>query len=178
MGSFLDRVPARIQEHIRGIMRAAGLPRTADAADAVAQCWLDRESRFEAIIRQMLMEEARLLQKSDARGCLVLTASGSLASIGPRRKTARTVQYASLELRTDVPQSLTHISSELSADVRVGAPIAFKSGPLANSSPVFRMALTAEEIDLEEQERSAARAAWSAARELIEANRQMDAGEE
>ncbi len=177
MGKYLEQVPTEIHDHIRRITRTSGLPQTEDAVDMIAQGWLEKKSRFETIIGQMKLEEAELLEKTDPRGCLAMTVSGSLVNIGPLRRETRTVQYASIGLRKDVPESATNISSELSADVVVGAPVRFTTGPIASSSPVFKIAVTAEEMDLEEQEHVIGRATRAITKEFIEVNRELEAGE-
>jgi hypothetical protein len=188
MASRFEEVPRRIWAHIRRVLLASNLPpRTgdpseqppaADAAESIAHRWREMESRFETIVARMELEEARTLRKKDSRGCLALTVSGSLVSIGPLRKHGRTVRYASMGIRTDVPQQATHINSRLAVDVVVEEPIRFVAGPVASSSPVFRIALTDEEIDLEEMEHIGRRAARATTRELIEANRELEVGED
>jgi hypothetical protein len=177
MGNYIEQVPPEIQGHIRRITRTSGLPQTSDALDLVAQGWIEKKNRFEKIISEMRLEEAQRMEKGDPRGCLVLTVSGSLVNIGPLRKTTRTVQYASLGLRRDVPESATNISSQLSAGVEVGLPVRFTSGPIASSSPVFKIAVSREEMDLEEQEHVISRATRALTREFIEVNRELELGE-
>ena len=53
----------------------------------------------------------------------------------------------------------------------------FTTGPIASSSPVLKIAVTSEEIDLEEQERLVARAQREVTRELIEISRELEVGE-
>ena len=177
MGNYLEQIPPEIHDHIRKITKTSGLPDTEDAVDLIAQGWLEKKSRFERIIGEMKLEEVELLEKTDTRGCLAMTVSGSLVSIGPLRKNARTVQYASIGLRKDVPESATNINSELSADVVVGAPVRFTTGPIASSSPVFKVAITAEDLDLEAQEHLISRATRAITKEFIEVNRDLEAGD-
>jgi hypothetical protein len=176
MGRSLEQVPPEVHDHIRKITRTSGLPQTEDAVDLIAQGWLEKKGRFEQIIGKMKLQEAELLEKSDPRGCLAMTVSGSLVNIGPLRSEGRTVHYASIGLRKDVPESATCVSAELGADVVVGAPVRFNAGPIASSSPVFKIAVAAEERDLDEQEQLIGRATRSITKEFIEVNRELEGG--
>jgi hypothetical protein len=177
VGTYLELVPVEIHEHIRTIARVSNLPQTEEAVDLVARGWLERKSSFERIIDRMELREVKLLERTDSRGCLAMTVSGSLVTVGPLRRRGRTVHYTSIGLRHDVPRWVTHIGSELDADVVVGAPVRFTAGPIASSSSVLKIAVTSEEIDLEEQERLVARAKREVTRELIEIGRELEVGE-
>ncbi len=121
----------------------------------------------------MNMEEVDFLDQSDERGCLAMTYSGSLLSVGPLREGGRMAQYASVGLRKDVPEAARKEGSQLAGDVRVGAPVAFSVGPIASSSPVLKIAATREDMDLEEQERQVAKATELATQEFVKVNQEM-----
>ncbi len=177
MGEYIDQVPVEVQDHIRQITRTSGLPDTEEAVDMIAQGWLEKKQRFEKITARMELEEIDVLPKSDARGCLVMTYSGSLLNIGPLRDKGRMAQYASIGLRKDVPESAVNVGSELAADVVQGAPVSFVKGPISSSSPAFKVAVTSEELNLEEQENLISRATQVLTREFVEVNREIE-GEE
>ena len=177
MGEYIDQVPVEIQDHIRQITKTSGLPDTEDAVDMIAQGWLEKKHRFEKITSRMELEEVETLPKSDQRGCLVMTYSGSLLNIGPLREQGRMAQYASIGLRKDVPETAVNIGSELAADVVVGAPVSFTKGPISSSSPAFKVAVTAEELNLEEQENLITKATRALTREFIEVNREIEVDE-
>jgi hypothetical protein len=177
MGEYIDQVPVEVQDHIRQITRTSGLPDTEEAVDMIAQGWLEKKHRFEKILARMELEEVETLPKSDPRGCLVMTYSGSLLNIGPMRDQVRMAQYASIGLRKDVPETAVNIGSELAADVVIGAPVSFVKGPISSSSPAFKVAVTAEELNLEEQENLITKATRALTREFIEVNREIEAEE-
>jgi hypothetical protein len=174
MSEHLEQVPAEIQSNIREITRSSGLPDTDESVDMIAEGWLEKKERFERITERMRMEEADILEAADERGCLVMTYSGSLLSIGPQREHGRTVQYASIGLRQDVPETAAQEGSELGDDVRVGAPATFAVGPIQSSSPVFKIAVTAEDLDLNEQERQITKATQILTKEFVTVNKDLD----
>jgi len=177
MGEYIDQVPVEIQDHIRQITRTSGLPDTEDAVDMIAQGWLEKKHRFEKILARMELEEIDTLAKADQRGCLVMTYSGSLLNIGPLRDQGRMAQYASIGLRKDVPETAVNAGSELAADVVVGAPVSFTKGPISSSSPAFKVAVTSEELNLDEQENLITKATRALTKEFIEVNREIEAKE-
>ena len=175
MGEYLDQVPPEIHDHLRQITKTSGLPDTEDSAEMIAQGWLEKRRAFEKIAARMSLEEVDYLDKGDERGCLAMTWSGSLINVGPIREGGRLAQYASIGLRKDVPDAATRPSSQLGEDVRLGAPVRFAVGPIASSSPILKIAVTSEEMDLEEQERLITRATEVLTREFVKTNEDLDA---
>lgn len=176
MGQYLDQIPVELQEHVRQITKTSGLPETDDSLEMIAQGWLEKRKRFERILDRMSMEEIDLLEAKDERGCLAMTYSGSLVNVGPLREQGRTVQYASIGLRKDVPEAATKEGSELAADVRVGVEVTFRVGPVRSTSPVLKIAVTSEELDLEEQERLITKATEVLTREFVKVNKELKDG--
>jgi len=174
MSEYMSQIPVEIQGHIRQITRSSGLPDTEDSLEMIAQGWLEKKERFERHISRMSLEEVDVLERADGRGCLAMTYSGSLINIGPQRDQGRNVQYVSIGLRKDVPESASQENSQLQGDVRIGAPVAFSSGPILSSSPVFKIAVTAEELDLDEQERQISKSTEILTKEFVKVNKELD----
>jgi hypothetical protein len=177
MSEHLDLVPVEIQGHIRQITKTSGLPDTDMSVDMIAQGWLEKKDRFEKLMSRMGLEEIDLLEKADPRGCLAMTYSGSLINIGPLRDGGRTAQYASIGLRQDVPEIATETGSELAVDVTEGTPVSFTRGPIKSSSPVYKIAATTEDMDLEEQERQITKATQILTRQFVEVNKDLESAE-
>ncbi len=174
MGEHMSQVPEEIQSHLRQITRSSGLPDTEESAELIAEGWLEKKDRFEKLLGRMNMEEVDILEKTDERGCLVMTYSGSLLNVGPLREQGRTVQYAAIGLRQDVPENASQEGSELGADVRVGAPVSFSVGPIQSSSPAFKIAVTAEDLDLNEQEQQITKATQILTKEFVKVNKDLE----
>jgi hypothetical protein len=177
MSEHLDLIPAEIQGHIRQITKTSGLPDTDMSVDMIAQGWLEKKERFEKLMTRMSLEEVDLLEKTDPRGCLAMTYSGSLINVGPLRDGGRTVQYASIGLRQDVPEIATETGSELGADIMEGTPVSFTKGPIRSSSPVYKIVVTMEDMDLEEQERQITKATQILTKQFVEVNKDLDTAE-
>jgi len=176
MGEHLDQVPVEIQDHIRQITKTSGLPDTEESVELIAQGWLEKRASFEKQVADMGMEEVELLERADSRGCLAMTYSGSLINIGPRREgEGRTVEYASIGLRQDVPTTADKEGSELASDLRVGEPASFSVGPIQSSSPVLKIAAANEELTADDQEKQITKATQILTREFVGINQELEA---
>ena len=174
MGEYLDRVPVEVQDHIREITRTSGLPDTEDSVELIAKGWLEKRELFEKRVARIKMGQVDSLDREDAQGCLAMTFSGSLLAVGPLREGGRRVQYASIGLREDVPEMAVNEGSRLAGDVRVGEPARFSPGPIQSSSPVFKIAVTASDVDLEEQEERISKATQILTEEFVGVNKELD----
>lgn len=174
MGEYLDQIPAEVQYHIRQITKSSGLPDTEESVEMIAQGWLDKKELLENQLAEMNMKEVEELDQYDEQGCLAMTYSGSLLNIGPIREGGRTVQYASIGLRQDVPETADKDNSQLSSDVSVGEMVSFSPGPIQSSSPIFKIAVTTGDLDPEEQEEQITKATMILAEGFVEVNKNLD----
>ena len=174
MPYYVERLPESVRKHIRLVRGTAGLPRSDNTEDLLAQGWLEKKEKFEKTVRRKEMQEVTSLPRDDPRGCLALTISGSLLSISPLRDSFRTTQYASIRLRGNVPGVITSIAARLEGDVVVGQPVSFEKGPIRITSPVHRMAVTSEDLDLEAQLTLITQATRYLNRQLIEGMRELE----
>jgi hypothetical protein len=174
MGEYMEMVPEEIRGHIRQITRTSGLGDTEDAVEMIAKGWLEKKALFENQAADMDMEEIDSLERADERGCLAMTYSGSLLNIGPLKEEGRNVQYASIGLRQDVPEAASKENSRLGGDVSVGQPVTFDPGPIQSSSPIFKIAVASDDLDVEEQEEQITRATLILTEEFVEINKELE----
>jgi hypothetical protein len=73
-----------------------------------------------------------------------------------------------------VPEVATEAGSELAAEVVEGTPVTFTRGPIKSSSPVFKIAVTSEDLDLEQQERQITKATQILTKQFVEVNKELD----
>jgi hypothetical protein len=152
MGNYLEQIPTEIQDHIRNITKSSGLPDTEESVETIAQAWLEKKRIFEEEIQKRGMEEIDDFEEEEDRGALMLTYSGSLLTLGPLLDGSRNVEYISIGLRGDVPESAHHENAKLSGDVAVDEVAAFSPGPIKQTSAVFKIAVAADELETEEEE--------------------------
>jgi hypothetical protein len=174
MGEYLDQIPAEVRDHIRQITKTSGLPDNEESVEMIAKGWLEKKGLFENQVADMNMAEVEELDQEDEQGCLAMTYSGSLLNIGPIIEGGRTVQYASIGLRQDVPETASKDDSQLSSDVQVGEPVRFSPGPIQSSSPIFKIAVTTGDLEPEEQEEQITKATMILAEGFVEVNKDLD----
>jgi hypothetical protein len=162
MGEKFDAVAPEVQNHIRKLVKTAGLEDTEESLELLSAGWLEKQESFFFQTKQKNMEEVEFLSSDDPRGALVMTYSGSLISIGPVRAGddgegeseddgTRPVDYVSIGLRNDVPESAGEERSVLSEDIARGQAVAFEQGPIAKSSPAYAIAVFSEELEFDDE---------------------------
>ncbi|MFP4365325.1 MAG: hypothetical protein ACLFR1_15795 [Spirochaetia bacterium] len=176
MGTYFDQLNETIQNHIQGLVKQAGLADTEESLELLSKGWLEKEETFEKQIEAMDMEEVDDFQKDEERGCLIMTYSGSLLTVGPVTDEGRKVEYASIGLRRDVPDTAEASDAELGEDIAVDSEAVFSKGPVKKSSPVLKIAVTKEELEVEEEEEKLSEVTQIIADDFIEVNKTIISG--
>ncbi len=153
MGEFLEQVPEAIRSHLAGLARKSGLSGEEGALEPLARAWLEKKRLFEAQIRALDMREVDSLPAADGRGALLLTASASLVGVGAAQPAGRRLEYASIQLRTDVPHLLVEEAASLEEDLVVGREARFGGGSIHSTSPLLKIAVCDPSVSPEEQEK-------------------------
>ncbi len=160
-----------IQNHVKLISKTSGLPVNDETYELLASAWMDKKQCFEDALAENSLEETAFFDKDNARGALVLTYSGSLLNIGPLVAGKRRAEYTSIGLRTDVPDSAVEESALLSADIEIDSPAAFSKGPIQQSSPVFKIAITTADLTSGEEEELLTRISQEVTEDFVEVNK-------
>jgi nucleoid DNA-binding protein len=153
MGEHMEKVPAAIRSHLEKITRTSGLPDGEESREIMARAWLEKVRLFEEQVRALDMEELPALQREDPRGALLLTQSASLVSLTPRGAAGRRMEYASIELRRDVPHLAVVDGAEPEEALALGRDARFARGPVRSTSALLKIAACPAGVSLEEQER-------------------------
>ncbi len=148
----LDQVSEKVQNHIRQLIKTSGLLDSEESIEAIAQGWLEKKASFEEQVEERNMEEVECLAGDDQKGCLLMTYSGSLLNIGPLVDGVRKAEYASIGMRQDVPESAEEENSRLDGNIELDNSVTFSRGPIKKGSPIFKIAVPAENMEAEEQE--------------------------
>ncbi|RPJ09887.1 MAG: hypothetical protein EHM28_00135 [Spirochaetaceae bacterium] len=172
MGEYFDQIPQDLREHVRGLVASVKVDSGADALEIVSQAWLEKNTVFTDTLADMKMEELASLPKDSEKGALALTYSGSLVNIGPLVDGVRTVKYTSIGFRTNAPEHAESGKSTLQNDVSVGNVIQFSNGPVKSTSPIFKIAVCADDnMSPAEQQQTIFDAATVIEEEFIEVNK-------
>jgi nucleoid DNA-binding protein len=153
MGEYTSQLSEGIRAHLAGLVRGSGLPDTEDSLEELARVWLQKKRLFEEQIRALDMQEVGSLAAADPRGALLLSSSASLVTVGPRDEAGRRVEYASIQLRTDVPHLLVLEGAGLAEDLALDREARFSTGPIQSTSALLKIAVCGPEVGREEQEK-------------------------
>ena len=166
-----DDYTDKIRTHLRQLLTTAGLPETDESMEALEQGWREKFNAFERQAAERNMEPVEELDAGDDRGALLLTYSGSLINIGPLKDTGRYVEYRSIGIRNDVPESAESEETELTSSVSVDEAAEFSNGPIKKSSPIYKIAVIAEDMEDEEQEELLSEVTQVPTEEFVEVNK-------
>lgn len=146
MGTEINELPVAIQDHLKKLVKTAGLPDTDESYERMAHSWVEKENYFDEETTKQGLNKVDALEMDDSRGAVVLTYSGSLVIIGPLMDGSRSVGYSSIGIRKDVPETATNEKSKLAHGVKINEPIDFEEGPVQKTSPIYKIAVTNYEL--------------------------------
>jgi nucleoid DNA-binding protein len=155
MDHYASQLDPAIRSHLEALVRSSGLPDTGETREEMARVWFEKKAMFEGQVKALDMRELESLSPDDPRGVLVLTWSGSLLSVGPLQSSAggRTMEYASIELRTDVPHLAKSARAFFEGAVSTGEPARLRGGPVASTSALLKIAACDPSVSPEEQDK-------------------------
>lgn len=176
MGEYLDQIPEGIQDHLRQITKTSGMPDNEESVEEMARAWLDKKQAFEEKLQELNMEEVDEFGAEEERGTLVLTYSGSIVNIGPLNEGLRRAEYVSIGIRQDVPESATNGESVLAEDITLDDAVAFETGPVKKTSPIYKIAVNRDELEAAEEEEKLTEATQVLTDEFVEINKTISRG--
>lgn len=142
-----------IRAHLAALVRSSGLPDTEESLQRMSAAWLLKKKMFEDQARALDMQELPSLPAGDSRGVLLLTWSGSLVSLEPAGAAGRRGEYASIELRMDVPHLVLMDGVDFPQGLAVDREAEFSAGPVRRTSALLKIAACDPGLPAEEQAR-------------------------
>ncbi len=143
----------RVKRHLKSVTDSSGLPPGQDSLARITGNWLEKRRLFEEQTRLLDMETPPRVELEDPRGMIFLTYSGSIISLGRDGGQGRRFEYASIELRSDVPGLVKGDGVTLEEAVTVDSPARFSSSPIERSSDVLLIAVCPSEVSPSEEEK-------------------------
>ncbi len=171
----IDNLPSEIREHLRQLVKKTDVHAAEGAEDAksaqgperaeqpqgpeqeealferLAAAWIEKEQLFNGQTSALDMETAEEIEANDARGMLLLTKSGSLLSLWPAADSKRELEYASIPMRSDVPEILRGQHVQVEGPIRRGSPARIQDGPLKKTSSIYQIAVFPSALSADEQ---------------------------
>ena len=164
-------LPDVIRKQIDAMANAPETPKLANIRERLAANWSEKFDLFTTQTKLLEMAETDSLPPTDKRGLIALTYSGSLISIGPRMSGGRWLEYVSIKLRSDVPDIVSGVGIEIKGAVNRDAALEFLKGPIQATSAVYRIAVCAESLSSDEQDRRIREAAIFLTHSFMKINR-------
>lgn len=149
----VDTISPSVRRHLAALVRSSGLPDTEESLQRMSAAWLQKKRMFEDQARALDLRDLAALPAGDRRGALLLTWSGSLVSLEPPGAEGRHGEYASIELRIDVPRLVLMQGVDFPEGLAVDKEAVFSSGPVRSTSAILKIAACDPELPPEEQTR-------------------------
>lgn len=143
----LEAVPGEVRRHLVGLAED-------DSVEALLDNWLKKKELLERQMSTLEMVSQDSFSRDETRGMLLLTYSGSLIALGPAEEGgSRWMEYASIKLRTDVPEILRRRGVQLKEGAGVDKPLLLEGGPVQKTSALHLVSLCPEGLSFDEQDK-------------------------
>jgi nucleoid DNA-binding protein len=163
----------KIKNHLDNLTKASGLPYNEESVRLMTDIWLKKKNMFESQIKSLEMLEVNSFNKDDRRGALLLTYSGSLITISTMTDNTRKIEYFSIKLRKDVPEIIIINDANSQENIEIDKGVIFTKGPIKTTSHIFKIAVCAEDVSIEEQEKRIRQATIFLTNGFIKINRTL-----
>ena len=166
-------LPESIQRQLNAVADQTGIVPPEAALQAVTENWVEKHRLYREQVAALHMVDETYFAIDDPRGALLLTYSGSLVVLGPRGEDGRRFEYASISIRTDVPDLAGGEAVEVLDDIRLGSVARFRSAPIERSSEIYAIASFNQDVPLSEQTERLRQAEIFLTNGFINANRSL-----
>lgn len=158
MSSFFEKLPPHARTRVSRMAREFG-PTETEGRERLAAAWLEKMATFEAKMHTFGMVEVSSFPTDEPRGALIMTYSGSILLLGPPKNGSREATYTSVGNRIGIPPVAEHDAALLAETIRVNSPVSFTTGPVTQTSEVYKIAICKTAINVETQQVKLAAAA-------------------
>lgn len=157
MKSFIDieelnkNIPQNVSNQLKALLKKSELQDNENSFCKITESWLLKQAMFNKIIEHGDFKKTSTFNKKSGFGCIAVTISGSILSIGPLINEKRKVIYTSIDFRNDVPKILEEENAKLQDDIIVGKIASFSEGMIKSTSEIYSLCVPKTE-DKEEEE--------------------------
>jgi nucleoid DNA-binding protein len=145
-------LPADVAEHLQELVASSkdDWAKNADALPRLKVLWLEKDRLFEEQMKLLGFTFVDSAEADDSRGMILTTYSGSLVALGPG--SSRRFEYASIKMRSDVPDIIRGEGVGVDAVLQVGGKASFTGSPVKHTSAVYRIAAAPGNLGADDQE--------------------------
>jgi len=166
-------LPREIENHLKALLHNSESPWAQEEGswEKLKATWEEKDRLFQEQVRLLGMDEYQEISLEDTRALLILTYSGSLISLGSGESTW--MEYASIKLRSDVPDILRGENVRCLEGPVTSKALNLEGGPVKNTSALYRIAACKEGVSPEEQEKRIREATIFLTNSFVKLNRSL-----
>jgi len=169
-------IPENIENHLAELLLS--MDNSEVTIKDLRQSWLDKENLLARQAKSLCMVELEELPADDKRAALFLTYSGSLISIYTAEENFRNIEYASIKMRSDVPDVVTIKKTALQEMVKINHSAFFTSGDVKKTSSIYKIFTFDNEVEKQEQDNRIREATIFLTNAFVQINRAITSREE
>jgi nucleoid DNA-binding protein len=145
-------LPADVAGHLQELVASSkeDWAKNSDALPRLKELWLEKNRLFEEQMKLLGFTFIDTAEAGDSRGMILTTYSGSLVALGPG--SSRRFEYASIKMRSDVPDIIRGEGVQVDDVLRVGGKASFTGSPVKHTSAVYRIAAAPGNLGVDDQE--------------------------
>ncbi|MBN2546776.1 MAG: hypothetical protein JXB50_13330 [Spirochaetes bacterium] len=145
MDELKKTIPDDVFNQLKGLLKNSKLEENEHNLYKIIESWLLKQALFNKITEHNDFKKTERFKKEDYSGCIAITLSGSILSIGPKIENKRKVIYTSIDIRKDVPKIVEEENAVLSTDIVIGEPANFSAGRIITTSEIYSVCLPNED---------------------------------
>ena len=151
MDDLKKTIPQNVITQLEALLLNSNLPENENQLSKITESWLLKQALFNKITEHGNFEKTDFFKKDARGGCIAITLSGSILSIGPNVGGFRKVIYTSIDTRKDVPKIIEEDKALLANDIEIGKIATFSSGEIKSTSEIYNLSLPKTEGEEEEE---------------------------
>jgi hypothetical protein len=148
---IVKHLPLPVKRHLTRMAEQVTKLEPEEAFARLVNAWIVKRAMFDRIVEHGNFKKSNHYKKDSRVGCIAMTISGSIVTLGPLEEAGRRVSYTSLGLRVDVPDVKIDNDGELKKDIVLDSGIEFNRGPVQTTSIIIDVAVIDTEKSVDEQ---------------------------
>lgn len=148
----INNIPENIENHLKGLF--SSIDNTLELTiDDLKKMWIEKENLFEKQTKFLGMIPTDEFGADDDRGAILLTFSGSLISIYSASTNFRKIEYASIKMRSDVPDIVVTEKTSLEEGITINNSASFTEGDIKKTSSIYKIFSFENDVASQEQDK-------------------------
>jgi|GEM_PF-379516 len=152
--NLLKGLPKEIETHSKKVLKKIGLPKNKKNYKKIVDLWLKKRAIFDKTIEKSDFKKENIFSRDNENGCVAMTLSGSLITLGPLKDGGRSVLFADIDLSTNKSDVKSEDNCILDSDVVLREKLVFKKGPVKETSKIMEIGVARDFNNINEQEKS------------------------